>query len=184
MSTPVLDKARSFTLSPVPPGFRFYYAAVFLLYTLHGLSQPVQPLDSARKYRTTHPDRAMNFARTALGQARGEAEKSKSLLVLGVLNQDLSQYDSALWYLGQSLELFKLLKDSSGIGEALHSIGAAKEHLGLYQESLEYFEQSYEIRKKLGLKSEVAFSLNSIGNIYVYFFICTGNICTILPGVW
>jgi signal transduction histidine kinase len=125
-------------------------------------------LDSARKYRSLQPDKAMHFARKAFQQATDEEKKSSSLLLLGVLHSDVSSYDSSLFYLGRSLDFFKVLNDSSGIAEVYHNMGVAKEHLGLYQESLEYYQQGHEIRKKLGLKTEVAFSLNSVGNIYVF----------------
>lgn len=142
-----------------------------LLFNFSSLSQPKQVtplLDSAIKYRSSQPDRAMNFARTSYLRAADKATKSRSLLFLGVLNCDVSRYDSSLIYLDQSLNLFQSINDSSGIAEVFHNKGVAKEHLGLYQESLEYYQQGYEIRKKIGLKSEVAFSLNSIGNIYVF----------------
>jgi signal transduction histidine kinase len=149
----------------------FCLANFLLLLAFYGVSQPKQAtplLDSAIKYRSSQPDKAMNFARRAFIQATDKSIRSRSLLFLGVLNCDVSRYDSSLIYLGQSLGFFKSINDSSGIAEAFHNMGVAKEHLGLYQESLDYYQQGYEIRKEIGLKSEVAFSLNSIGNIYVF----------------
>jgi len=142
-----------------------------LLLAFSGVSQPKQVsplLDSAIKYRSSRPDKAMSCARNSFLQANDKATRSRSLLFLGVLNCDISRYDSSLYYLDQSLILFKSTNDSSGVAEVYHNMGVAKEHLGLYQESLDYYQQGYEIRKKIGLKSEVAFSLNSIGNIYVF----------------
>lgn len=149
----------------------FCVANFLLLLTFYGVSQQKQVnplLDSAMKYRSSQPDKAMDFARKSFLQATDKATRSRSLLFLGVLNCDVSRYDSSLLYLDQSLDLFQSINDSSGIAEVFHNKGVAKEHLGLYQESLEYYQQGYEIRKKIGLKSEVAFSLNSIGNIYVF----------------
>lgn len=149
----------------------FCLATFLLLSASVVISQPtlMTPLlDSARKYRSIQPDKAMNFARKAFQQATDEEKKSGSLLLIGVLHCDVSSYDSSLFYLAQSLDFFKLLKDSTGIAEVYHNMGVAKEHLGFYQESLDYYQHAYEIRKKLGLKSEVAFSLNSVGNIYVF----------------
>jgi len=151
--------------------FIFFVTISLMLSTGSAVAQSKQLtplLDSAFQYRSVQPDKALNFAREALRKANGDKEKSRSLLLLGVLNCDISNYDSSLYFLNQSITYFKVLHDSSGLAEGFHNLGVAKEHLGLYQESLEFYQQSYEIRKKINLKTEVAFSLNSIGNIYVF----------------
>lgn len=151
--------------------FIFFVTVSLMLSTGSAVAQSKQLtplLDSAFQYRSVQPDKALNFAREALRKANGDKEKSRSLLLLGVLNCDISNYDSSLYFLNQSITYFKVLQDSSGLAEGFHNLGVAKEHLGLYQESLEFYQQSYEIRKKINLKTEVAFSLNSIGNIYVF----------------
>lgn len=151
--------------------FIFFVTISLMLSTRSAVAQSKQLtplLDSAFQYRSVQPDKALNFAREALRKANGDKEKSRSLLLLGVLNCDISNYDSSLYFLNQSITYFKVLQDSSGLAEGFHNLGVAKEHLGLYQESLEFYQQSYEIRKKINLKTEVAFSLNSIGNIYVF----------------
>lgn len=157
---------------PSSPTKLSFCGAIYLIFFLSSaLAQSKQPsplLDSAIQYRSIQPGKALKFAHEALRAAKGDSQKSRSLLLLGVLSCDISNYDSSLLYLDQSLSFFKTLNDSSGLAEVFHNMGVAKEHQGLYQESLEFYQQAYEIRKKIDLKAEVAFSLNSIGNIYVF----------------
>ena len=110
----------------------------------------------------------MMFARKSFESTTEPSKKAKSLLVLGTLHYDISQYDSSSLLLEQALTLYISLNDSSGIADVNYTSGMVKEDLGLYQESLERYQFSLDIRKKLGLKTEVASSLNGIGNIYVF----------------
>jgi len=140
----------------------------FILLLLAKVGTCQQLLDSANKYRTLNPDKAMAFAKSALSQTEEKEQQAKSLIMLGILNYDISSYDSSLLYLQKALAISESLQDSVGISEAFDNMGVAKEYLGQYQESLEFYKKAYEIRKRLGLQEKMALSLNSIGNIYVF----------------
>jgi signal transduction histidine kinase len=124
--------------------------------------------DSVQKYRSIQPGKAMLFAHQAFDQLKTESQKAESLLWLGVLNSDISRYDSSEIYLTQSLTLFISVKDSSGMADVFQGLGEVKENLGLYSEALNLYQKGFAIRKKGGVDAEVARSLNSIGNIYVF----------------
>lgn len=124
--------------------------------------------DSVQKYRSVQPDKAMLFAQQAVRHSKTENQKAKSLLSMGVLNCDVSRYDSAEFYLTQSLALFTSINDSLGMADVFQGMGEVKENLGLYSASLVFYKDGFDIRRRKGVEEEVARSLNSIGNIYVF----------------
>lgn len=143
-----------------------------LLFTLQliGFAQPntMHFLDSAKKYSSVQPEKAMGFARAALSNSITKTDKANSLYQLGASNSDQSLLDSAQYYFEKSLPLFRSLGDSIFVSNVFQGLGEVKENLGLYPESLTYYQKSYTIRKNYGTSSDVARALNNIGNVYTF----------------
>jgi len=84
----------------------------------------------------------------------------------GTTSLALGEYDSALDYLQQSLEIRREIGDRAGEGTTLSNIGALHHALGEYESALDYLQQSLEIRREIGNRAGEGITLNNISQIF------------------
>ncbi len=93
--------------------------------------------------------------------ARGGA-----LNILGIIYKSQGEFDVALNYLKQSLEIRKELGNKSGITEALNNLGVIYFDQGEFAEAIDHYTRSLKISEEISDQPMVAKTLNNIGNIH------------------
>ncbi|MBU7046763.1 MAG: tetratricopeptide repeat protein, partial [Theionarchaea archaeon] len=92
--------------------------------------------------------------------------QGSSLLGLGIVYQELGEYEKALECYERSLTVFEEYDDKINISANLGNIGLIHHRKGDYEKALEYYEESLKIQEELGNKSGIANSLHNIGMIH------------------
>ncbi len=93
-------------------------------------------------------------------------EEARALNDLGLVQYFYGNYEKALEYHDQSLNIRKTLGNQSDVATSLNNIGIIYSDIDNYEKALEYHDQSLNIRKTLGNQSGLAMSLNNIGSVY------------------
>ncbi len=73
-----------------------------------------------------------------------------TLISLGNAYNSLGQYQRAIEFFQQSLEIFRDIGDRNGEGSSLNNLGNAYRSLGQYQRAIEFHQQSLEIKRDIG----------------------------------
>ncbi|MDZ8066340.1 MAG: tetratricopeptide repeat protein [Nostoc sp. DedQUE08] len=89
-----------------------------------------------------------------------------SLTSLGNAYNRLGQYQRAIEFFQQSLEISKEISDRNGEGASLGNLGNAYNSLGQYQRAIEFYQQSLEISRETGNRNSEGASLCNLGNAY------------------
>ncbi|WP_292802683.1 tetratricopeptide repeat protein [Nostoc sp. NMS7] len=92
--------------------------------------------------------------------------QAAALTSLGNAYHSLGQYQRAIEFLQQSLEIKREIGDRNGEGKSLNNLGNAYDSLGQYQRAIEFFEQSLGISRQIGDRNNEGNSLNNFGNAY------------------
>jgi tetratricopeptide (TPR) repeat protein len=77
-----------------------------------------------------------------------------------------SQYQLAIDFYQQSLEIQREIGDRQDEAASLGNLGNAYESLGEYQRAIDFQQQSLEIRREIGDRQGEANSLGNLGNTY------------------
>jgi signal transduction histidine kinase len=93
---------------------------------------------------------------------------ANSLLNLGLFSAQVSNYDSALSYYFEALELFGEIDDVTGRASVINAIGQAYSHLGNYPEALEHYLKALSIFQDIGNRELEAGLLKNIGYLNLY----------------
>ncbi|MEH1805812.1 tetratricopeptide repeat protein [Nostoc sp.] len=99
----------------------------------------------------------------------GEKETWKYGFVLNELgnaSQCLGQYEQAINYHQQSLEIKKKIGDRNGEVDSLGNLGNCYNSLTDYPRAINYYEQSWLIAKEINDRNGESNSLNNLGNAY------------------
>jgi len=89
-----------------------------------------------------------------------------SLTSLGNAYSLLGQYERAIAFHQQSLDIAKEIGDIQGESNSLNNLGIAYKSLGRYETAIAFYQQSLDIAKEIGdIRGESA-SLNNLGNAY------------------
>ncbi len=94
-----------------------------------------------------------------------DKDKAKAMNGIGVSYQRLGNFDLALDYQFQSLDIYEKLGDSSRIAVMFNNLGVLYSVREDYDEAIRYYQQSLEIKEKMGDDSPA--TLNNIGNLYL-----------------
>ncbi|MFN4878164.1 MAG: tetratricopeptide repeat protein, partial [Aphanizomenon sp.] len=89
-----------------------------------------------------------------------------SLISLGNAYNSLGQYERAIAFFQQSLDIFKEIGDIQGESNSLIGLGNAYDSLGQYQRAIAFFQQSLDIKKDIGDILGESISLIGLGNAY------------------
>jgi len=89
-----------------------------------------------------------------------------SLTSLGNAYKSLGQYERAIAFYQQSLDIFKDIGDIQGESISLNGLGNAYYSLGQYERAITFHQQSLDIAKEIGDIQGESASLNGLGNTY------------------
>jgi tetratricopeptide (TPR) repeat protein len=89
-----------------------------------------------------------------------------SLISLGNAYNSLGQYERAIAFFQQSLDIFKEIGDIQGESISLIGLGNAYNSLGQYERAIAFYQQSLDIKKEIGDIQGESISLIGLGNAY------------------
>ncbi|BAY16432.1 hypothetical protein NIES21_22600 [Anabaenopsis circularis NIES-21] len=89
-----------------------------------------------------------------------------ALTSLGNAYNSLGEYQRAIEFHQQCLEISREIGDRNGVGSSLNNLGNAYNSLGEYQRAIDFYQQSLEISREIGDRLGVGSSLNNLGNAY------------------
>ncbi|MBU7047761.1 MAG: tetratricopeptide repeat protein [Theionarchaea archaeon] len=85
-----------------------------------------------------------------LGKSTRNTQKAFLLLERAQLHQMLYQYEKAITYYRDSLEILEKINDEEGAAKVYHGIGIIHQVKGQYEKALEYYNKSLSIFEKVG----------------------------------
>ena len=104
-------------------------------------------------------------------QTRNKYREAKAYYSLGFVHHSLNDYEKAIEFHQQSLNIAKEIEDKGLEGKAYGSLGDVYDHLSDYKKAIEFHQQSLSIAKKIGDKQSQGGSYGSLGSAYR----CLGN---------
>ncbi|GCA92055.1 putative ATPase [Microcystis aeruginosa 11-30S32] len=110
--------------------------------------------------------RADLYEEIIAGSQREQVCYRNSLNRLGICFLNLGQYEKAIFYHQQSLEISEAMGDQQEVAISLGNLGNCYNCLGQYEKAIAYHQQSLEISEEIGYRQGVAISLGNLGNCY------------------
>lgn len=92
----------------------------------------------------------------------------KTLVNIGIVYLNQSQYDKSIENYEKALAIFEQLKEKERIASTLGNIGFIYRSQSDYAKALDYYQRSLSIFEKMGNKEGIATNLGNIGMIYDY----------------
>ncbi|CAF1187069.1 unnamed protein product [Adineta steineri] len=115
-------------------------------------------------------NKAEELYNVLLEQASGESGKALCYNQLGCAKEHQGDYEMAIWYYEQGLEIKQktLSSNHPSLATSYNNIGNAYLHLGGYSKALSYHEKALEIYQKTlpSNHPSLAISYNNIGTLY------------------
>ena len=105
-------------------------------------------------------------ARTWQPEAENQWKITALLTKLGTAYYSLGEYQQAIDFHQQSLEIDRKTGDRHGEAASLGSLGNAYNSIGEYQRAFDYQQQSLRIKRQIGNRHGEATSLIGLGNVY------------------
>ncbi len=153
--------------------FVLFFALIFhIAFAQNGFSQKkiYQLIDSVKHYYSVLPQKAEDLCHILIKEAK--TRKSDSLLAvgyefLGKSKYFKSEYDSAIFYLEEAKNIYKMLNNFGKEAELLEKIGSCY-YSGKadFATAMKYYLKSLKRRELLGDTLGLAYLYNNIGNIY------------------
>ncbi|MBD0303743.1 MAG: tetratricopeptide repeat protein, partial [Tolypothrix sp. T3-bin4] len=91
-----------------------------------------------------------------------------ALTSLGNAYYSLGQYQQAIKFHQQSLDIAREIGARDGEGVSLMNLGNAYQSLGQYQQAIEFYQQSLQIALEIDDRNGEGTSLINLGNVYLY----------------
>ena len=123
-------------------------------------------VDEFLKLQGFYRQNAQLYEQVITGSQREQDCHRKSLNHLGICYYFLGQYEKAIAYHQQSLEIKEEIGDREGVAKSLGNLGVCYRNLGQYEKAIAYHQQSLEISEEIGFRQGVAISLGNLGNCY------------------
>jgi len=126
-------------------------------------------LQQSKENFTNDPDNAISLANEAKALAdRIDFQKGKALALknIGIVYYFQGKHLEALDYYTQSLEVFKIIGDNSGIANLYSNIGVVYYDRGDDAKALENYLQSLKFSELAGDKFRILIALNNVGGVY------------------
>lgn len=120
--------------------------------------------EAAFEEKNSNYTKAIKLYIRAIEEDGNAREKAIILNRIGRIYTYLGNYDEALHYYAQALDLSKKHADSMHIALVLNNIGIVHNKIGNTNKALKYFQQSLKIKQYLG--ENQASTINNIGNLY------------------
>jgi len=93
----------------------------------------------------------------------GKHKLAESFDILGETASETGNYDAMFVYLQKSLEIYRELNDSKGIGDILMQIGWASMRAGDLQKAIKHLRECQPVFQKLGNQRYLGFSYSGLG---------------------
>ncbi|MCP4347809.1 MAG: tetratricopeptide repeat protein, partial [Desulfobacterales bacterium] len=110
-------------------------------------------------------DEALDVLKQALTVVPNKEDEGTTLNNIGEIHRNRGDYETALKYLEQSLQIIREIGDKSGEGTTLNNMSVIAHTRGDYETALKYLEQSLQIIREIGDKSGEGTTLNNISQI-------------------
>lgn len=128
-----------------------------------------QLLQQSKENFSADPDKALTLANQAKTMAQAIRFKKGEALALkntGIVYYFQGKHIEALEYYNLSLEVFKEMKDNSGIANLYSNIGVVYYDRGDDTKALENYLQSLRYSELAGDKFRILIALNNVGGVY------------------
>ncbi|NCQ98039.1 MAG: tetratricopeptide repeat protein [Microcystis aeruginosa L211-101] len=109
---------------------------------------------------------ADHYEQVIAGSQREQVCYRNSLSYLGSCYRSLGQYEKAIAYHRQCLDISKEIEDWQGVATSLCGLGNCYKSLGQYEKAIFYHQQCHDISEAMGDRKEVAISRGNLGNCY------------------
>ncbi len=100
------------------------------------------------------------------GSQREQVCYRNSLSYLGSCYRSLGQYEKAIAYHRQCLDISKKIEDWQGVATSLCGLGICYKSLGQYEKAISYHQKFHDISEAMSDWKGVAISLGNLGNCY------------------
>ncbi|CAF1172561.1 unnamed protein product [Adineta steineri] len=115
-------------------------------------------------------DKAKELYNVLLEQTSYEGEKAPYYNQLGGVHMNQGDYEKAIWYYEQALQIFQkyLPSNHPDLATSYNNIGLVYKNMGDYSKALSFYEKALKIQQKTlpSNHSSLAISYNNIGNVY------------------
>ena len=123
-------------------------------------------VDSFLDLQGFYRKRADLYEEIIAGSQREQVCYRNSLILLGNCYNSLGQYQKAIAYHRQCLDISKEIEDWQGVATSLCGLGNCYKSLGQYEKAIFYHQQCHDISEAMGDRKEVAISRGNLGNCY------------------
>ena len=126
-------------------------------------------VNSAKEEARKKPERSLDILKEAVTISNSidyKTGKANAKLSEGICHRQLSNFDSAVKCYGESLDIYKELKDIGGEIRSLNSIGNVYYSLSDYNKAIEYFDICIEKLHSNPDKAFLAVVYSNIGLVY------------------
>ncbi|MFM7886366.1 MAG: tetratricopeptide repeat protein, partial [Pseudanabaena sp.] len=106
------------------------------------------------------------YEQVIAGSQREQDCHRKSLNRLGNCYDSFGQYEKAIAYHQQSLEINEEIVDQQGVAASLCGLGNCYYYLRQYEKAISYHQQCHDISEEMRDRKGVAFSLGNLANCY------------------
>ncbi|KAF5417184.1 MAG: Photosystem I assembly protein Ycf3 [Candidatus Methanogaster sp.] len=113
------------------------------------------------------PDNALSAFKRATPLAPTRKDEGAILNNISQIYRARGDYDTALKYLEESLEIYREIGDKAGEGTTLNNISQIYDARGDYDTALKYLEESLEIYREIGDKAGMIPTLHNMGHIAI-----------------
>lgn len=127
-------------------------------------------LELAQLCERNEPRYALEVSQEALRLARQKSDQEAiaiSYHSIASSQLSLTNYQEALSYFNQELDIRKTLGNRRKIASCYGNLALVNEYLNQYQAALDYHQRSLEIKKEIGFEKGIATSLYNMSNIYL-----------------
>ena len=107
-----------------------------------------------------------NPSSSAPQSSRNAFSQMNILIELGLAYFSLSEYNRAIEFYQQALELSRKIADRNGEANSVTGLGNAHNSVAQYQQAINFYQQSLEIHREIGDRDGEASSLMSLGVAY------------------
>ncbi|CCI23180.1 Tetratricopeptide repeat protein 28 like [Microcystis aeruginosa PCC 9809] len=123
-------------------------------------------VDSFLDLQGFYRKQADHYEQVIAGSQREQVCYRNSLSYLGSCYRSLGQYEKAIAYHQQSLEISEEIGYRQGVATSLCGLGNCYKSLGQYEKAIFYHQQCHDISEAMGDRKEVAISRGNLGNCY------------------
>lgn len=109
---------------------------------------------------------ADHYEQVIAGSQREQVCYRNSLSYLGSCYCSLGQYEKAIAYHRQCLDISKKIEDWQGVATSLCGLGICYKSLGQYEKAISYHQKFHDISEAMSDWKGVAISLGNLGNCY------------------